>query len=220
LTNIRNDANVKIEEINDFARGQILASQNTAIMKVDNTVKEEFQEQRITKLMEKTAREITTDSLEGIFNNKINDANSILINQLQIMPKLIINTDKIRNSNRPAYVYIDSIAKSSSDLMISNFAKEIITEKTIDYIKYSENAIKDNGEEQIFDVLRIDNKLLKSNDTVNIVNGLLDIIDKNDTLEFVSISFALLNYYGYRIEMFDFNKAKQLKSQIKLNYKK
>lgn len=213
IENLRKNNELFLSLTKDITEMQIAAiredAKNLALSSARLKIEEVFKENDIQKLVDSTAKSVIAKKLEIVVKNEIQRTTSFLDNYA-ILTTLY---DRIRAGDRASFNKLDSIAKFSLDPRISNIAKRFLDEKTIDYEEslYNEEdwGVNRKKYQYIFDA--IDSK--KTNlDTLNITEGLIDLINNSDNLNDVAWAYKQIRKFtGKQIKMFDIEAVNKLK---------
>jgi hypothetical protein len=220
LKNFNGYSENSIDRMQSFASQQIQnindESKRLAINTANEKITEAFKEPRIAEMIDNAAQFTINNYLEVRLNKMVKDANGVITNQMKLFPDLFLTTYLISDGQPNAFFHMDSLSKYSADTLIQQLAKTIIISKTKDYNLQIDQIL---AEINIFDDLKIDKKFIENSDTVGIALCLLRNIETEGYLTEIGFSFKYLKRYGYDIDLFDFDKAKQLKIELLKKHK-
>ncbi len=218
-----------IKEFNDYAQNAIDQTQNQtnkqislisteakqlALTAAKEKIEQTFESENINKLIEDAAERKLEKEIDLIVNKKLNDANKIIDEQLNIIPNLILYSDNVRQGDRKAFEFLDSLYRNSNNEKIKELTKSIIDGKTKDYDESIISIINELKLKSPFDLLfGVEKKSLINQDTSIMINNLIDYINKSNDLNEIAKSFYILRHLEVDIQTFDFQKLNEIENK-------
>lgn len=225
-----NEYKETIKELNQYAQNAIdktqentnkqislitIEAKQLALTAAKEKIDETFESKNINLLIEDAASRKLDKEIDLLVNKKLIEANKIIENQINIIPNLILSTDKMRWGSKEAYLYLDSIYQNNKDIRIKNLAKNIIDSKTKDYDNALKESQKETKNKKLYELVQyselINKDLLQSPDKRVVIHEIINFIQKCNDLSDVSCAFEALRQMGIDIKTFDFEKLKTLK---------
>jgi hypothetical protein len=218
-----------IKEFNDYAQNAIDQTQNQtnkqislisteakqlALTAAKEKIEQTFESENINKLIEDAAERKLENEIDLIVNKKLSDANKIIDEQLNIIPNLILYTDNVRQGDRKAFEFLDSLYRNTNNEKIKELTKNIIAGKTKDYDEAITMTINELKFKSPFDLLLgVEKNSIINQDTSIMINNLIDYINKSSDLNEIANSFYILRHLGVDIQTFDFQKLKEIENK-------
>lgn len=206
-----------LDRTQEFTINQIEQIAHTAnqlaISTANNRIDEAFKSPEINRMIEHSGSRLISEFISYRLDSMVNDANNIISNQIKLVPDLILGVDLIRNGSRRAWNSLDSIAKTTSDSLITSLIQNILLEKSKQYTTLAKNifiqvdsSLSSGYYEVGFISYEIEflKEMSKTKDTLNIIDELLIDVESNQyVFEYNSLVLGTIRSYNVKNKSID-----------------